>query len=87
MRAAWGETELKADVVNESRSPEPPVGAPAEPVVLEAPRYEDGFLSSGMLYSPKRGLITFVVRFSEPGSYRYQCLLHPRMSGLVIVSV
>lgn len=82
-----GETELKADVVNESRSPEPPVGAPAEPVVLEAPRYEDGFLSSGMLYSPKRGLITFVVRFSEPGSYRYQCLLHPRMSGLVIVSV
>lgn len=81
-----GETEIKADAVNESRSPDPPLGAPKTPVVLEAPPYEDGFLSSGILYSPERGLITYVVRFSDPGSYRYECLLHPRMTGLVIVS-
>lgn len=82
-----GETELKADAVNESRSPEPPTGAPPEPITLEAPPYEDGFLSSGMLHSPAAGLITYVVRFTEPGSYRYECLIHPRMSGLVTVSV
>ncbi len=82
-----GETELKADAVNESRSTDPPVGAPKRRVVVKAPAYDDGFLSSGMLYSPRRGLIEFVISFSEPGSYRYQCLLHPRMTGLVIVSV
>jgi plastocyanin len=82
-----GETELKADAVNESRSPEPPVGAPSKPTVLEAGPYSEGFLSSGMLYSPTQGLITYSLRFSDPGSYRYECLLHPRMSGLVIVSV
>lgn len=82
-----GETELKADAFNESRSPEPPSGAPRRPVVLEVDDYKEGFLSSGMLYSPRRGLITYVVRFSDPGSYRYECLVHPRMTGLVIVSV
>jgi plastocyanin len=82
-----GETELKADAVNESRSREPPVGAPRKRVVVRAPPYDEGFMSSGMLYSPKRGRIEFAMTFSEPGSYRYQCLLHPRMTGLVIVSV
>lgn len=82
-----GETELKADVVNERLSPDPPVGAPKEPVRLEAPPYDDGFLSSGMLYSPERGLIEYAMRFTDPGSYRYQCLIHPGMTGLVIVSV
>jgi plastocyanin len=82
-----GETEIKADATNESRSREPPVGAPKRPVVIESGPYDDGFLSSGMLYSPRRSLITYALRFGEPGTYRYQCLLHPRMTGLVIVSV
>ena len=82
-----GETELKSDAVNESRSREPPVGAPKEKVVVAAPPYNEGFMSSGLLFSPRQGRIEFAVTFSEPGSYRYQCLLHPRMSGLVIVSV
>jgi plastocyanin len=81
-----GETEIKADAINENRSPEAPVGAPKRPVTIEA-SYEDGFLASGILYSPVPGSITYVVRFTDPGSYRYQCLLHPAMSGLVIVSV
>jgi plastocyanin len=55
------------------------------PVTLKAGPYEEGFLSSGMLDSP-HGQITYVLRFSEPGSYRYECLLHPRMTGLIIVS-
>lgn len=82
-----GETELKQDAINESRSPNPPDGAPKKRLRLDAPPYDDGFLSSGMLFSPKRGLITYTVRFTEPGTYRYECLLHPRMTGLVTVSV
>ena len=82
-----GETEIKADAVNESRSREPPVGAPRRRTVVEAGPYDEGFLSSGILYSPRRGLIEYAVRFTEPGTYRYQCLLHPRMTGLVIVSI
>lgn len=82
-----GETELKQETVNENRSPEPPLGAPPEPIVLEAPPYADGFLSSGILHSPQEGLVTYAVRFTEPGSYRYECLIHPRMSGLITVSV
>ncbi len=82
-----GETEIKADAVNESRSREPPVGAPKRSTTVEGGSYDEGFLSSGILYAPRRGLISYAVRFTEPGSYRYQCLLHPRMTGLVIVSV
>lgn len=80
-----GETEIKADAVNESRSPQVPVGAPTSPLTIEAPPYRRGFLSSGMLFSPA-GQITYAMRFEKPGSYRYECLLHPRMTGLVIVS-
>ena len=82
-----GETELKADAVNERLSPDPPAGAPDEPVLLEAPPYDSGFLSSGMLNSPERGRVEYAMRFTDPGSYRYECLLHPGMTGLVIVSV
>lgn len=82
-----GETELKAEAINENRSPDPPRGAPKEPVVIEGGAYDDGFQSSGMLFSPKRGLITYAMTFTEPGSYRYECLLHPGMTGLIIVSV
>ncbi len=28
---------------------------------------------------------TYTVRFTKPGTYRYECTLHPRMYGTVIV--
>jgi plastocyanin len=57
---------------------------PTEPLVVDAGTYDgDGFWSSGVLWSEK--YVEFTMRFSEPGSYPYACLIHPPMVGTVTV--
>jgi plastocyanin len=74
-----------------------PVGGPGFPLTAAIPTADEpdaevdagtydgeGFLSSGVI----RGLgkIVYSVTFSEPGTYNYACLIHPRMIGQVVVS-
>jgi plastocyanin len=68
---------------------EPPAGGapevpddrdPAEPLVVDGGTYEgSGFWSSGVLWSD--AYVEYTLRFSEPGTYRYACLIHPPMVG------
>lgn len=44
----------------------------------------EGFFSSGLMSSEPYA--EYALRFSEPGSYKYACLLHPPMVGTVVVA-
>ncbi|MDP9021299.1 MAG: hypothetical protein M3N57_01070 [Actinomycetota bacterium] len=57
-----------------------PPERPAPPAV-DAGRWDgQTFLSSGIFHEG-----TYSVTFTQPGSYRYACLIHPRMIGTVVV--
>ena len=59
----------------------PPFGPPEEAVEVDAGTWDGTtFLSSGMFFDG-----TYTVRFSEPGTYEYACLVHPYMVGTVVV--
>jgi plastocyanin len=68
-----------------------PQGGPGYPkdhrsrdtVALDAGSYDGtGFLSSGISY----GAMRYSLTFSKPGTYEYACLLHPGMTGTVVVT-
>jgi plastocyanin len=62
----------------------PEDGDPSEPLVVDGGTYDgDGFWSSGVLWSD--AYVEYTLRFSEPGTYRYACLIHPPMVGDVRV--
>ena len=38
-----------------------------------------------MVFGVEQGYVEYTMRISEPGTYRYACLLHPPMVGTVVV--
>lgn len=83
-----GHVRIPRDNVINVRSDDPPEEPPADPVVLdggERARGSESTHSSGLLRSPE-GQITYRMVFPEAATYRYQCLVHPGMEGLVMVS-
>lgn len=64
--------------------PEPPED-PSEPLVIDGGTYDgEGFWSTGVLHSD--AWVEYTLRFSEPGTYPFACLIHPPMVGVVRVS-
>jgi plastocyanin len=45
----------------------------------------EGTLSSGVLRASQPTVLTYELKFTKPGIYRYQCLVHRRMRGRVLV--
>jgi plastocyanin len=67
--------------------PEQPEGAegPPEPLVIDGGSWGgSGFFSSGFIEGFP--LAVYSLTFTRPGSYRYACLIHPKMVGTVEVS-
>ena len=64
--------------------PPPPAEEPSEdepPPPVDAGSWDGtGFFNSGIMFGGD-----FVLRFSQPGSYEYVCLIHPEMQGTVTV--
>ena len=81
-------------VRRDSRTDEPAGGSPPIPEVdftsgtppaIDAGTWDgSGFFSSGLLAGEPYA--TYTLRFSEPGTYEYACLIHPPMVGKVVVS-
>lgn len=60
---------------------------PSQPVPVTATSHGNGFVHSGIMTSPGiPGAKTFRVRFDQPGTYQYICLVHPEMRGRVTVT-
>jgi plastocyanin len=58
---------------------------PTEPLVVDGGTYDgSGFWSTGVLWSDQ--YVDYTLRFSEPGSYQFACLIHPPMVGTVHVT-
>jgi plastocyanin len=65
------------------REPGPP--GTGEPIELDGGTWDgDGFFSSGLFGGDPYSKYT--LRFSQPGTYKYACLLHPPMVGTVEVN-
>ncbi len=68
-----------------------PVGAlpsepPGAPVALTHATHGNGFLTSGILADPgMTGPHSFTVRFTRPGRYRLDCLIHEGMEATITV--
>lgn len=84
---------LEDGTVRYNEDLEPPAGGapdipkrknPSKPLVIDGGTYDgSGFWSSGLLFSDSYS--EYTLRFSEPGTYRYACLIHPPMVGTVVV--
>ncbi|MDX1659241.1 MAG: hypothetical protein R3343_10515 [Nitriliruptorales bacterium] len=73
--------------------PPPPEGgggggdAPPEATVVDGGAWDgQGFFSSGLFVSFPPGLFSYDITFETPGTYTYQCLIHPGMEGTVNVT-
>jgi plastocyanin len=65
---------------------EPP-GSTAVP--YDGTNHGNGYLNSGLLF-PKgapaqAGPKTYQVTFATPGTYHYECVIHPNMDGTIVV--
>lgn len=83
-RLLAGTVEFKENSFVVRRSGDLPKAPPTKPTTVEAEAYDEGTQTSGFLHSPT-GLLTYSISFTEPGTKRYRCLIHPGMQGLVTV--
>jgi plastocyanin len=71
-------------------APPPSSGPPSaqpKPVVVRAGSYSgSGLHSSGLVLSFPPQLTRYTLTFTKPGTYKFDCLLHPHMEGKVIVA-
>jgi plastocyanin len=72
-----------------------PLGAyPSEAPGSPTPQYDgtnhgDGYLNTGILFPPgspaTAGPQSFQVTFTKPGTYQYECVIHSKMDGTIVV--
>jgi plastocyanin len=68
-----------------------PSEAPSAPTPLyDGANHGDGYLNSGILAPPgspaSAGPQSFQVTFTKPGTYQYECVIHSKMDGTIVVS-
>ena len=63
-----------------------PAGDPSVLVGGDNPSYDGtGFISSGLIFGSAASTTTYSVTFPKKGNYDYFCILHPGMTGSVVV--
>lgn len=75
------------DVPEEEQVPSFGSTAPPPPsTIIDGGEWDgSGFHNSGLLRSNRPGEISYKLTFTEPGTYKYYCMLHPVMTGKVTV--
>jgi plastocyanin len=67
----------------------PPPSGPPTPKIVETVNGGSfdgtGFKSSGLILSFPPELTAYKVKFTKAGTYPYRCIIHPGMSGVVVV--
>jgi plastocyanin len=65
-------------------SSDPP---PVSPVPYDGTNHGNGYINSGILF-PQQAPTSphqYLVKFTKPGTYRYECVIHPNMDGTITV--
>lgn len=87
-----GEVKVNLDAWNPVGSPRPPPQAQAYPPLPDVITVDggswpgEGSWSSGVIRAVPPGKVSYVLRFSKPGTYAYSCLVHDQMRGRIVVS-
>ena len=56
------------------------------PMLVDGGEWDgEEYYNSGLFVSFPPNLMAFSLTFTEPGTYPYQCLIHPGMTGSVTV--
>ena len=65
-------------------SSDPP---PVSPVPYDGTNHGNGYINSGILFPQQAptGPHQYLVKFTKPGTYRYECVIHPNMDGTITV--
>ncbi|MDX6470205.1 MAG: hypothetical protein QOF75_2008 [Gaiellaceae bacterium] len=65
-------------------SSDPP---PLSPVPYDGANHGNGYINSGILFPQQAptGPHQYLVKFTKPGTYRYECVIHPNMDGTITV--
>jgi plastocyanin len=98
----FGPPALRMQIENDFVTPvggqillDPRGALPSEPPGRPTPQYDgtnhgDGYLNSGILAAPgspaNAGPQSFQVTFAKAGTYQYDCVIHPKMEGTIVVS-
>lgn len=83
IRASDGTWTLNPRALAPERSPARPS---SDGLTLDSGTWDGrGFRSSGLISSTGPEKVSYVVTFTEPGTYSYKCLLHPDMEGRIKV--
>jgi plastocyanin len=90
VKAADGTVRPNTKLDDPSKAPRAPVlfppGPNVRPTTFDAGSYDGtGFFNSGLLVSVPPALLTYKLRFTNPGTYELRCLIHPDMRGQVKV--
>lgn len=92
LKERGGEVRINLEAWKPDGAPSPPPEAlvyppPPEPVSIDGGTWPgEGSFSSGILRAIPPGRLTYTLRFSEPGTYAYFCLVHDQMRGRIEVS-
>jgi plastocyanin len=58
-------------------------------IQYDGTNHGNGYLNSGLLFPrgapPQAGPQTYQVTFALPGTYHYECVIHPHMDGTIVV--
>ncbi len=64
----------------------PIAGDPSQPTHGSGPfDYAGGFASSGLVFGNPASPPTFSMTFTQPGTYTYDCIIHPQQTGTINV--
>lgn len=65
-------------------SSDPP---PVSPVPYDGTNHGNGYINSGLVFPQQAptGPHQYLVKFTKPGTYRYECVIHPNMDGTIVV--
>jgi plastocyanin len=77
---AGADAEATPEATTDASAPPPP------PMVVDGGEWNgEGFYNSSLFPSFPPNLFAFKMAFTEPGTYPYQCLIHPGMNGTITV--
>jgi plastocyanin len=84
--AAGGTPEAGADADATPEATMDPNAPPPPPMVIDGGEWNgEGYYNSSLFPSFPPDLFAFKMAFTEPGTYPYQCLVHPGMNGTITV--